>query len=65
MVIRDLNTAFTLKDCTKNADPNKYVYSGFGIGFDFRSEFSLPDENLGKNVIFLELLCAHHCILII
>ena len=56
MVIRDLNTVFTLKDCTKNADPDKYVYSGFGIGLDFLSEFSLPDDNLGKNVIFLELI---------
>ena len=42
----DLNTDFTLKDClfgaaklTKNADPGKYRYSGYGIGFDLRSEF--------------------------
>ena len=39
---------FTLKDClfgavklTKNADPDKYSYSGYGIGLDFRSRFSL------------------------
>ena len=55
MVIRDLNTVFTSKDCTKNADPDRYVYSGFGIGFDFSSQFSLPDDNLGKNVIFFGL----------
>ena len=35
----------------KNADPVKYVYTGYGIGFDSRSEFSLPDVSLGKNVI--------------
>ena len=38
---RDLNSDFTLKDCLfggvklrKNADPDKYVYIGYGIGFD-------------------------------
>ena len=30
-----------------NADPD----SGYGIGFDLRSEFSLPDSSMGKNVI--------------
>ena len=55
---RALNTDFTLGDClfgtaklTKNPDPNKYGYSGYGTGFDARSEFSLPDGNWGKNVI--------------
>ena len=43
---RDLDTNFTLKDClfgtlkpTKNADPDKYSYSGYGTGFDSRSFF--------------------------
>ena len=36
---------------TKNADPEKYSYSGFGIGFDTRGEFSLTDGSVGKNVI--------------
>ena len=35
----------------ENGDPDKHVYSGYGIGFDLRSEFSLPDGSLGKNVI--------------
>ena len=55
---RDLNTDFTLKDClfgavkiTKNADPDKYGYSGYDIGLDSRSEFSLTDGSAGKNVI--------------
>ena len=44
----DLDTEFTLKDClfgdvkiTKSADPDKYSYSGHGIGFDSRSYFSI------------------------
>ena len=55
---RDLNSDFSLKDClfggiklATNADPGKYVYSGYGIRFDSRSEFLLPDDSVGKNVI--------------
>ena len=58
---RDLNTDFTLSDClfrsvklTKNADPEKYIYTGYGIGFDLRSKFSLPDGSVEKNVIFFQ-----------
>ena len=36
---------------TQNAELDKYKYSGYGIGFDSRSEFSLPDGSVGKNVI--------------
>ena len=36
---------------TRNADLHKYRYSGYGIGFDSRSEISLPESNMGKNVI--------------
>ena len=35
----------------KNADPDKYVYTGYDIGFDSRSEFSLPDRSIEKNVM--------------
>ena len=35
----------------KNADPDKYKYRGYGIGFDWRSELSLPDRSEIKNVI--------------
>ena len=38
---------------TQNADPIKYKFSSYGIGFDSRSEFSLTDGRVGKNVIFL------------
>ena len=52
------NTHFTLDNClfisvklAKNADPDKYKYSGYGIGFDSHSEFSLPDGRMGRNAI--------------
>ena len=36
---------------TKNADIDKYTYSGYGIGFDRRSSFSFPGGGFGKNII--------------
>ena len=36
---------------TKNADPDKYEYSDYDIGFDACSQFSLPDGTCGKNDI--------------
>ena len=57
---REFNSDFTLKDClfgdvtfTKNADLNKYLYNGYSIGFSLRSELSLPDSSVGKNVIII------------
>ena len=51
----------TLKKClfgavtlAKNADIDKYGYSGYGIGFDKRSSFSFPGGRFGQNVLFLE-----------
>ena len=48
----------TLKNClfgavtlTKNADIDKYGYSGYGIGFDRRSSFSFPGGVFGQNVL--------------
>ena len=48
----------TLKHClfgavtlTKNADIDKYRYSGYGIGFDRRGSFSFPGGCFGQNVI--------------
>ena len=56
--LRNLNTDFTLNNCllgsvklTKNADIDKYKYSGYSIGFDSRSEFLFTDGSYGKNVI--------------
>ena len=55
---QDLNAKFTLKDClfgavklTGNATPNKYSYSGYGIGFDSRSLISIPNTDWVKNAI--------------
>ena len=48
----------TLKNClfgavtlTKNADIDKYGYSGYGIGFDRRSSFSFPGGEFGQNIL--------------
>ena len=45
----------TIKNClfgavtvTKNADIDKYKYSGYGIGFDRRGSFSFPGVDLVK-----------------
>ena len=35
----------------KNAGPDKYVCSGYDIGFNLRSKCWLPDGSRGKNVI--------------
>ena len=36
---------------TKNADIEKYGYSGYGIGFDRRSSFSFPGVGFGQNAL--------------
>ena len=48
----------TLKNClfgtvtlTKNADIDRYKYSGYGIGFDRHGRFSFPGTELGRNLI--------------
>ena len=48
----------TLENClfgevtlTKNADINRYKYSGYGIGFDIHGSFWCPNNGLGRNVI--------------
>ena len=51
----------TLENClfgsvklTKNADIDKYGYSGYGIGFDRETSFSFGND-FGKNVIIFEV----------
>ena len=51
---RDLNTDFRLGNSvfgavklTKNADLDKYGYSGYSIGFDARSQFPLSNSESG------------------
>ena len=36
---------------TKNADIDKYEYSGYGIGFDRKTVFSFPSCGFGQNVV--------------
>ena len=48
----------------ENADPGKYVYSVYGIGFDFPLEFPLPDSCICKSIIIFGVY-THFCILII
>ena len=52
------NSDPTLKNClfgavtlTKNADIEKYKYSGYGIGFDRRSSFSFPSGGFDQNIL--------------
>ena len=45
------NFLFGFVKLTKNADPEKYKYSDYGIGFDSRSEFLFTDGSMGRNVI--------------
>ena len=60
--LRNLNTDFTLSNClfgsaklTKNADLDKYKYTGYCIGFDSCSKFLFTDGNYGKNVIIFRV----------
>ena len=48
------NCSFRAVTLTKNADINKFKYSGYGIGFDRHGSFSFPDTGLGRNVIIFE-----------
>ena len=55
----------TLKNClfgavilTKNADIEKYGYSGFDIGFDRRSSFSFPGGGFTQNVLIFAVVMS-------
>ena len=45
------NCLFGAVTLTKNADIEKYKYSGYGIGFDRRSSFSFAGGGFGQNVL--------------
>ena len=56
--LQNLKTDFTLGTClfrsvmlTKDANLDAYKDSNNSLWFDSHPEFSLPDENMGKNVI--------------
>ena len=46
------NDLFRSVEQTKNTDPYKCKYSGYGKGVDSRSEISFTDGIAGKNVMF-------------
>ena len=46
---------FVAVKLVKNADINKYRYSGYGIGFGMKGTFSFPTSEFGKNVIIFEV----------
>ena len=45
------NSLFGAVKLVKNADIDKYKYSGYGIGFDMKRTFSFPTGGFGKNVV--------------
>ena len=45
------NCLFGAVTLTKNADIDKYGYSGYGIGFYRKGSFSFPGGGYGQNVI--------------
>ena len=45
------NCVFGAVTLTKNADIEKYKYSGYETGFDKRSSFSFPGGGYGQNII--------------
>ena len=55
---RDLDSDFAIRGClfggvklAKNAVPDKYVYSGCGIGLNMHIKLRLPDGSVVKNDI--------------
>ena len=62
------NPDFTLENClfgavklTKNADVNKYKYSGYGIGFDGKGDFSHPTGSFGNNAMIFRVVVFRKC----
>ena len=45
------NCLFGAVTLTKNADIEKYKYSGYGIGFDRISSFPFPGGGYGQNIL--------------
>ena len=45
------NYLFGAVTLTKDADIDKYEYSGYGIGFDRKGSFSFAGSGFGQNVI--------------
>ena len=56
------NSLFGAVRLIKNADIDKYQYSGYGIGFDRKSSFSFQGGGSGQNVIifWVSMSCSAH-----
>ena len=56
------NCLFGTVNLTKNADIDKYRYSGYGIGFDRKKSFSFSSGGYGQNVIIfgVDMSCSVH-----
>ena len=57
-----LYVEFPLNDCllgtamiTRNADPDKYKYITYVIGFNSRWQLFLPDDSMNKNVVIFRV----------
>ena len=50
------NCSFSAVTLTKNAGIDKYGYSGYGIGFDRRGNFSFSGGGLGQDLLILGLI---------
>ena len=59
------NCLFEFVKVSKNSDPDKYKYNGYGIGYYSHSDFSFTGWCIGKMLLVLELIWAHLCILTI
>ena len=46
---------FGTVNLTKRADVDQYKYSGYGVGFDRKGEFSFGSTGFGRNVIIFGL----------
>ena len=60
---KTINSSFVFKNCLfgavkttniTNSDTDKWQYSGYGIGFDSKGEFTHLDGSYGRNVIIFE-----------
>ena len=51
MILHSKNCLFGAVTLTKNANIDKYGYSGYGIIFDRRSSFSFSGAGFGQNVL--------------
>ena len=56
------NSLFGVVKLSRNADLDKYEYSGYGIGFDARGNFSLSDSiRFTRNIIIFGADVSSSC----